>query len=304
MCNVCPMRDEALCTMHLKHVLKHSAMATHQRCVKNPSILNVHPLPEHYPLSCAGSKNDVHLDTMDFATSSDMVVNIDSPNISADYDVTIDLDSDPVVPVSELWNAISCSSFYNLGVNETHDLFNKLQCALASGESLFPMPLVPLTEEVGFDDEEESNFGVELAGKTLLLYFELSLFQSSDDPLTTKCHVNLNNPVSPDHPTFPWPSKAVCCQLSSTPYADVSYKYFVTVLLFSSPRLLFSEAQKKAILSWAKEFGARDVPSLYALNTPRKLYEHLLEIRQKRSPLIWETYSILMMLEKRSLRYV
>ncbi|KIK34743.1 hypothetical protein CY34DRAFT_66346, partial [Suillus luteus UH-Slu-Lm8-n1] len=172
---------------------------------------------------------------------------------------TINLDSDPVVPVSELWNAISRSSFYNLGVNETHDLFNELQCALASGESLFPMPLVPLTEEVGFDDKEESNFGIKLAGKTLLLYFELGLFQSSDDPLTAKCHVNLNNPVSPDHPTFPWPSKA----------------YFVTALLFSSPRLLFSEAQKKAILSWAKELGARDVPSLYAWNRSQQTIQAL-----------------------------
>ncbi|KAG2086478.1 hypothetical protein BD769DRAFT_1320705, partial [Suillus cothurnatus] len=56
--------------------------------------------------------------------------------------------------------------------------------------------------------------------------------------------------VSPDHPMYPWPSKA----------------HFITALLFSSPRLPFSEAQKKAILSWAKELGALDVPSLYALN--------------------------------------
>ncbi|KAI5995587.1 hypothetical protein EDD15DRAFT_2134054, partial [Pisolithus albus] len=56
--------------------------------------------------------------------------------------------------------------------------------------------------------------------------------------------------VSVDNPTYPWPSKA----------------HFLTELLFSSPRLPFSEAQKRAILSWAKELGARDVPSLYSLN--------------------------------------
>jgi hypothetical protein len=50
------------------------------------------------------------------------------------------------------------------------------------------------------------------------------------------------------------------------PYADISFKHFITALLFSSPRLPFSEVQKKAILSWAKELGALDVPLLYALN--------------------------------------
>ncbi|KAG1761023.1 hypothetical protein EDD22DRAFT_848083 [Suillus occidentalis] len=245
-CNVCPMCNGALRTMHLKHVLKHSATSMHQRHAKNPPALKVHPLPERYPLeglSCTGSNNNNVLNAMDFATSCDAFINIDDPDISADHDVTIDSDSDPVVPVSELWNAMSSSCFYNSGVNETCDLFDELQCALTSGESLFSMPLAPMTEEVGFDDETESNFGIELA----------------DDPLTTKSHVNLNNPVSPDHPTFPWPSKA----------------HFITALLFSSPRLPFSEAQKKAILSWAKELGARDVPSLYALNRSQETIQKL-----------------------------
>ncbi|KAF8840947.1 hypothetical protein BDN67DRAFT_1048545, partial [Paxillus ammoniavirescens] len=55
--------------------------------------------------------------------------------------------------------------------------------------------------------------------------------------------------VSPNSPTYPWPTKA----------------HFLTTLLFNSPRLPFSDPQKKAILDWAKELGARDVPSLYAL---------------------------------------
>jgi hypothetical protein len=40
---------------------------------------------------------------------------------------------------------------------------------------------------------------------------------------------------------------------------------FVTHLLFSSPTLRFSTAQKKAVLSWAKTLNARGVPSLDAL---------------------------------------
>ena len=37
------------------------------------------------------------------------------------------------------------------------------------------------------------------------------------------------------------------------------------MLLFSSPRLPFSRLQKRAVLDWAKELGARNVPSLYSL---------------------------------------
>ena len=40
---------------------------------------------------------------------------------------------------------------------------------------------------------------------------------------------------------------------------------FLTDILFSSPRLRFSEAQKAAILDWAKELGAKQVPSMYAI---------------------------------------
>ena len=37
-------------------------------------------------------------------------------------------------------------------------------------------------------------------------------------------------------------------------------------MLFSSPRLRFSEQQKRAVLSWASQLSTRDVPSLYALS--------------------------------------
>ncbi|KAG1814553.1 hypothetical protein EV424DRAFT_1541382 [Suillus variegatus] len=214
---------------------KHSTMAVHKHRVNNLPPSKVYS-PEQYPLhnlTCAGSQNDN--DNVELATSSTMDINIDNSSIPApDHDVPVDSDSE-LVPISELWNAISSSRFYNLELNETGDLFDKLRCALTSGESLFPMPLTPMTEEIGFDDETESNFGIEL---------------KDDGPLNTKGCVNLNNPVLPDHPMYPWPSKA----------------HFITALLFSSLRLPFSEAQKKAILSWAKELSALDVPSLYTLN--------------------------------------
>ncbi|KAG1800598.1 uncharacterized protein BJ212DRAFT_1287207, partial [Suillus subaureus] len=47
---------------------------------------------------------------------------------------------------------------------------------------------------------------------------------------------------------------------------------FITDLLFGSTHLQFSEAQKKAVLSWAHEMGAQNVPTLYAL---RKAQDHI-----------------------------
>ncbi|KAG1874861.1 hypothetical protein F4604DRAFT_1924992 [Suillus subluteus] len=77
-----------------------------------------------------------------------------------------------------------------------------------------------------------------------------------NDPASTRATLNT---VTPDNTTYPWPSKAD----------------FVTALLFSSLRLPFSDAQKKAVLNWAKELGARDVPSLYATKKCQTLVEDL-----------------------------
>ena len=53
------------------------------------------------------------------------------------------------------------------------------------------------------------------------------------------------------------------------------FQMFLTHLLFSSPRLRFSERQKSAILKWAKAMGAKKVPSLYAL---KKVADQLKEL--------------------------
>lgn len=44
----------------------------------------------------------------------------------------------------------------------------------------------------------------------------------------------------------------------------------LTDMLFNSPRLRFSEAQKRAVLSWARSLGATGLPSLYALEKIQK----------------------------------
>ncbi|KAF8346814.1 hypothetical protein F5887DRAFT_834375, partial [Amanita rubescens] len=51
------------------------------------------------------------------------------------------------------------------------------------------------------------------------------------------------------NPAYPWPS----------------IEAFYTHVLFSNPRLRFSNAQKQAILDWARQLGARNVPSIYQL---------------------------------------
>ncbi|KIK75687.1 hypothetical protein PAXRUDRAFT_18776 [Paxillus rubicundulus Ve08.2h10] len=45
---------------------------------------------------------------------------------------------------------------------------------------------------------------------------------------------------------------------------------FMTHLLFSSPRLRFSESQKRSILSWATALGADGLPSLHSLCKTRE----------------------------------
>ena len=52
---------------------------------------------------------------------------------------------------------------------------------------------------------------------------------------------------------------------------------FLTDLLFASPRLRFSVAQKSAILKWAKDLHAPDVPTLSGLKTVRQRIGKLVE---------------------------
>ncbi|KIK76023.1 hypothetical protein PAXRUDRAFT_18501 [Paxillus rubicundulus Ve08.2h10] len=96
--------------------------------------------------------------------------------------------------------------------------------------ALNPLPC----DDIALDEDKESNFGIELPD------------DEGDEPAHSK---SVKTKVSPDSPTYPWPTKA----------------HFLTALLFNSPRLPFSNPQQKAILNWAKELGACNIPSLYAL---------------------------------------
>jgi len=47
----------------------------------------------------------------------------------------------------------------------------------------------------------------------------------------------------------------------------LNFQMFLTDILFNSPHLRFSLAQKNAVLRWAKDLGASNVPNLGSLET-------------------------------------
>ena len=84
----------------------------------------------------------------------------------------------------------------------------------------------------------------------------------------------LNGGVSPDSAMYRWCSEAVRITFSLFEIFIwlilPTSKMFLIQLLFSSPQLWFSEAQKSAILRWAKDLKAPDVPTLSALKRSSK----------------------------------
>ncbi|KAG1797672.1 hypothetical protein EV424DRAFT_1333215 [Suillus variegatus] len=140
-------------------------------------------------------------------------------------------DTDDLIPLSQLLDAVTSSRTYQVQVASSEDLYKDLQVALANGNHLFSMPLKPMSSEMGYEADAH-DFGIELQGSHLF----------------SSCAQQMES-VSPTNPHYPWPSKA----------------HFITALLFNSPRLPFSEAQKKALLHWARELGMQDVPSLKAV---------------------------------------
>ncbi|KAG8948539.1 hypothetical protein FRC03_000712 [Tulasnella sp. 419] len=139
-----------------------------------------------------------------------------------------------------------------------HTCLDQIECDTRSAESTQESPehgerpegcllRVQVEDTLGEDSSDESEH-------------EGSDFDPKDDPftvdLTQMGRKRTALPVDTDCPTYPWPSQSM----------------FLTDLLFNSPRLRFSEAQKRAILSWAKELNATDVPTLGAL---KKVQDHL-----------------------------
>ncbi|KAG1812689.1 hypothetical protein EV424DRAFT_1289956, partial [Suillus variegatus] len=115
------------------------------------------------------------------------------------------------------------------------DLFAELKTSLLEGTNLFAMPLAALKDEICTQDDG-FDFGIELSSE--LLYTPT---------------------VEPGSLYYPWPSKA----------------HFFTSLLFSSTCLSFSDAQKKAVLTWAKKLCAHNVLSLRSV---KQSNDHICEL--------------------------
>ncbi|KIK76239.1 hypothetical protein PAXRUDRAFT_18355 [Paxillus rubicundulus Ve08.2h10] len=133
------------------------------------------------------------------------------------------------------------------------DYFEEMQDLLDQGELLFGCPLHHPDDELGIEtddsnddrdnDLEPSDGGIEI--------------QEASFRMNNWGKNTANNPDVPDDaPTFPWSS----------------IQEFAMHLLFSSPRLCFSEAQKKSVLSWVTALGVTGVPSLYSL---KKIQEQI-----------------------------
>lgn len=193
-CLVCPAANGLCRTMDLKHIVSHANSLLHQRHVKyktsgRTALSASHtPHPSHAeqevataPLpdlpgtshtSCDPCNMDVDsLDDLEFLGGFDAEEDPTSgPSESPVLTHTPGPNDTLLVPLNELWSAISNSRHQN--IDGTRDLFQELQDALASGESLFSMPAAPLNplpcDDIVLDEDKESNFGIELPGESLL----------------------------------------------------------------------------------------------------------------------------------------
>ncbi|KAG1908796.1 uncharacterized protein F5891DRAFT_1180360 [Suillus fuscotomentosus] len=164
--------------------------------------------------------NDVDAnDSFDMNTDSPMDTNFyDAPSSMVPVSVEDNGPSESELGLSELLHEIGDRTFgFDKG---PLDLFAELKAIITTGEVPFSTPLAPINDEQELSDDS-ADFGIELP----------------DDIYE---RTNIKDTVPLDSPTYPWPSKV----------------HFVTSLLFSSLRLPFSDAQKRAILSWAQELGA------------------------------------------------
>lgn len=136
---------------------------------------------------------------------------MDAEDFSMEMDDTMDLE----IPLSEFLNDITASGMVEFSEGVT-DLFAELQEMLASGQIPFSTPLAPINKEYELDDYSVPDFGIEIPGMQItsfasFLYLNTFTFTDNDPPATRAAF----NTVTPDSPTYPWPSKAVStCYLS------------------------------------------------------------------------------------------
>ncbi|KAG1863736.1 hypothetical protein F4604DRAFT_1929149 [Suillus subluteus] len=235
-CKVCPQRNGKLRAMKACHVAEHCATKLH----KDSFILSLRTQEKKNRSLLARSLSPPLTPAAHSRLTYDLSPPEDPerpttpspPSVTSAEDDDNDHDHEQL---PQLWDPST-----QMFAIEEPDLYSELIAARNRGDTLFTCSLQPLADELGLDDDDmldpppdDNEFG---------------LFLEDEED-----HIN-NQRM--DDSTYPWPSKAT----------------FITDLLFGSTRLRFSEAQKKAVLSWAREMGAQNVPTLYAL---RKAQDHV-----------------------------
>ncbi|KAG2132739.1 uncharacterized protein EDB93DRAFT_1255149 [Suillus bovinus] len=238
-CKICPQRNGKRRDMKTCHVAEHCATKIH----KDSLILSLRTqekkicsLPAQSPSPSPPLTPAAH-SRMDYdippLEDPERPITPSFPLVMSTEDD--DSGHDHELELPQLWDPST-----RMFALEEPDLYSELIAARNRGDALFTCSLQPLADELGLDDDDmldpppdDNKFGLFLEGE--------------ED--------HINNQLCMDDSTYPWPSKAT----------------FITDLLFGSTRLRFSEAQKKAVLSWAREMGAQNVPTLYAL---RKAQDH------------------------------
>ncbi|KAH9943748.1 hypothetical protein B0H21DRAFT_823519 [Amylocystis lapponica] len=147
--------------------------------------------------------------------------------------------ADAQVPLSDLWNGrpSDCVFEFSQQLEPATDYYAELLASLERGKEIFHTPLpasqstlgeeLPCNVDGANKSEEQDDFGIEMPETDFEQY-------AKDTQVTLEVQ------------SYPWPYMAM----------------FLTDLLFSSPRLQFSEQQRTAVLTWGKELGAHNVPSL------------------------------------------
>ncbi|KAF8256788.1 hypothetical protein EI94DRAFT_1849401 [Lactarius quietus] len=254
-CLVCPKRKNKPVVMKIGHAREHASSGVHQWCLKaasrvpsglsrmagpTPISSNVlddaqQPLPMR-PLTVR-SDSPVRGDTL-FTTHSPPSHAANSPPSNHDVDL----------PFFDLFSAVEGSNYDG---------------PLLLDDSWMKEPLhIDNSHDDGY---ELSALSTQLGCRTdsvnsSSLLDEDSPFQipGENDDQGNLHTGDLNIDFDGDQPILPDLSVAVSRNL-----------------LFSSPRLRFSVPQKKAVLEWALQLGARDVPTFYALSQSQEYIKGL-----------------------------
>ncbi|KAG1786489.1 uncharacterized protein HD556DRAFT_1449726 [Suillus plorans] len=275
LCTLCPRTlFGAYHTIELCFTKKHIETARHEHYVENTRNGQMASLnPVFKAQLVKKSLKERNCSIREFGLSRHIFMDADDFSMELgihDTPDTMDLE----IPLPEFLDDIARSQTVEFSKGVT-DFFAELQETLASGQVPFSTPLVPITKDDKLVYYGAPDFGLEILGTHIIfskLFSCLKAFTCTDIDLPeTRAILDTNCP------TYPWPSKAVSsCHISHMMNAHSPLEDFVTALLFSSPRLPFSDAQKKATLNWAKELGVRNVPSLYAIKKCQKFVEDLL----------------------------